>query len=172
MIGAVLLLALATTAATTAVLPMRSAQAGTMDVPSVTPTRILLLGDSYTAGNGAGNYYGPTGCYRSHDNWGERVARQRQARGYVYQGLRWPWAYPVSNAACSGGVISDITNSRTESNGPVSGGSQTELLRICQNRAPQGWNGSVANVTSGFFGWSGVCQSSLPPQINSFQPGP
>ena len=27
---------------------------------------ILAMGDSYTAGNGAGAYYGPAGCWRSH----------------------------------------------------------------------------------------------------------
>lgn len=42
---------------------------------------ILLLGDSYGAGNGARDddgrrsYYGPAQCLRSHDNWAQRWAR-------------------------------------------------------------------------------------------------
>ena len=31
---------------------------------------IVIMGDSYSAGNGAGMYYGPSGSYRSHRNWG------------------------------------------------------------------------------------------------------
>lgn len=31
--------------------------------------RATLLGDSYSAGNGAGSYYGPKDTYRSHKNW-------------------------------------------------------------------------------------------------------
>ena len=31
---------------------------------------VVILGDSYSAGNGAGMYYGPSGSYRSHRNWG------------------------------------------------------------------------------------------------------
>ncbi|QQS17397.1 peptidase [Candidatus Saccharibacteria bacterium] len=35
---------------------------------------ITLLGDSYSAGNGAGNYYGEKGSYRSNNNWAHRYA--------------------------------------------------------------------------------------------------
>ncbi len=35
---------------------------------------ITLLGDSYSAGNGAGNYYGEKGSYRSKNNWAHRYA--------------------------------------------------------------------------------------------------
>lgn len=35
---------------------------------------ITLIGDSYTAGNGAGSYNGPLGAYQSRNNWGHRYA--------------------------------------------------------------------------------------------------
>ncbi|OLE23036.1 MAG: hypothetical protein AUG44_23220 [Actinobacteria bacterium 13_1_20CM_3_71_11] len=39
------------------------------------PIKIVQIGDSYSAGNGARDYYGPRGCYRSHSNWAERYVR-------------------------------------------------------------------------------------------------
>ncbi|MCS4484845.1 GDSL-type esterase/lipase family protein [Gleimia sp. 6138-11-ORH1] len=42
---------------------------------------LTLLGDSYTAGNGAGLYYGPEASYRSMRNWGHYYADQLNARG-------------------------------------------------------------------------------------------
>ena len=35
---------------------------------------IVHLGDSYSAGNGAGKYHGPVPCMRSSNNWGQRFA--------------------------------------------------------------------------------------------------
>ena len=35
---------------------------------------IALLGDSYSSGNGAGNYYGEPGSFRSKNNWAHRYA--------------------------------------------------------------------------------------------------
>jgi hypothetical protein len=56
---------------------------------------ILVLGDSYSAGNGAGDYFGPKGCWRSHRNYAEEFARLIG---------RPPSGQPatVTNAACSG----------------------------------------------------------------------
>lgn len=34
--------------------------------------RATLLGDSYSAGNGAGAYYGDKEAYRSHNNWAHK----------------------------------------------------------------------------------------------------
>jgi lysophospholipase L1-like esterase len=42
---------------------------------------IVLIGDSYTAGNGLGTYYGPKDYYRSHQNWGENYARWLREQG-------------------------------------------------------------------------------------------
>ena len=75
-----------------------------------TPLRVVLLGDSYAAGNGARslttgkrNYYGPRGCYRSRSNWGAQYADWLGDQGR-----------PVTfvNRACSGGVIPHITERR------------------------------------------------------------
>lgn len=33
---------------------------------------VVVLGDSFSAGNGAGAYYGPSGSFRSRNNWGHR----------------------------------------------------------------------------------------------------
>lgn len=57
----------------------------------------VQLGDSYSAGNGGGNYLEKT-CWRSPNNYGARVA---QRHGATY-----------TNAACSGGVSADILNPR------------------------------------------------------------
>ncbi|HXH78884.1 hypothetical protein [Nocardioides sp.] len=70
---------------------------------------ILVLGDSYSAGNGAtdekgaSQTYGPKGCFRSRVNWGEKYAEALRAGG---QPVR------LVNHACSGGVAADITSPR------------------------------------------------------------
>jgi lysophospholipase L1-like esterase len=65
---------------------------------------ILVLGDSYSAGNGAGEYFGAKGCRRSHKNYAEDFARLVQAA---------PYHQPASsvNAACSGATTSWFFNS-------------------------------------------------------------
>lgn len=37
--------------------------------PPVRALNVALIGDSYSAGNGAGSYYGPSGAFRSSNNW-------------------------------------------------------------------------------------------------------
>ena len=59
---------------------------------------VTLIGDSYSAGNGAGNYEGPLKCYRSPDNWGEQYADT----------LRDRFTVKVVNRACSGATIDDV----------------------------------------------------------------
>ena len=61
------------------------------------PPQYVQLGDSYSAGNGSGNYTGTT-CFRSPDNYGARVAARDGAE--------------YTNVACSGGVVADILNPR------------------------------------------------------------
>ena len=64
------------------------------------PLRVVQLGDSYSAGNGAGNYWGPSGCYRSSRNWAEKyLDTLRSIRSVTFV-----------NRACSGGVLDDLTN--------------------------------------------------------------
>lgn len=65
---------------------------------------VLILGDSYSSGNGAGNYYDFV-CFRSRTVWGERYADTMRSRGYTVN---------VRNNACggatvTGGVVPPIT---------------------------------------------------------------
>lgn len=64
------------------------------------PLKVVLLGDSYSAGNGADNYWGPKGCYRSSRNWAEKYLDTLRATNNV----------TFVNRACSGGVLPDLTN--------------------------------------------------------------
>lgn len=77
------------------------AAAGAVAAPPVSDgaptTRIVQLGDSYSAGNGTGSYT-ETNCWRSPDNYGAQVAR-RLGADYV-------------NVSCSGGVVADLLEPR------------------------------------------------------------
>lgn len=42
---------------------------------------IVLIGDSYTAGNGAGSYIGKRGSYQSNKNWGSRYTEWLNSQG-------------------------------------------------------------------------------------------
>ncbi|MDO5068210.1 MAG: GDSL-type esterase/lipase family protein [Propionibacteriaceae bacterium] len=48
---------------------------------------VVVLGDSYSAGNGAGAYYGPKGSFRSRNNWGHRYVDWLNSSG-VHATLR------------------------------------------------------------------------------------
>ena len=73
------------------------------------PIDILVLGDSYSAGNGATDDqgavqdYGPDGCRRSRVNWSEKYAATLRASGRPVR---------LVNHACSGGVTADIVSPR------------------------------------------------------------
>ncbi len=73
------------------------------------PLNIVLLGDSYSAGNGATNEagqaetYGPTNCFRSRVNWTEKYAVLLRAEGRTVT---------VENHACSGGRAPDVISPR------------------------------------------------------------
>jgi hypothetical protein len=89
--------------------PSGAAAADRVRAEAAHPLDVLVLGDSYSAGNGAtddqGNAqtYGPADCYRSRVNWGEKYAAGLRADGQ-----------PVNlvNHACSGGVTADFTSPR------------------------------------------------------------
>lgn len=74
------------------------------------PLKVVLLGDSYAAGNGARNssgdrnYQGVSGCYRSPTNWAGQYVDWLGTQG---------WSTTYVNRACSGGVINDMTNPRS-----------------------------------------------------------
>ncbi len=75
------------------------------------PLKVVQLGDSYSAGNGARdasgkrNYQGVSGCFRSPTNWGNQFL----------DSLRDVFSVTYINKACSGGVIGDILNLRVMS---------------------------------------------------------
>lgn len=64
---------------------------------------IVQLGDSYSAGNGAGDYYGPGQCLRSSSNWGSHFTSWANSLGI---------SATYDNRACSGGVTADILKPR------------------------------------------------------------
>lgn len=72
------------------------------------PLRIVHLGDSYSAGNGARrpdgskDFHSVEGCFRSQSNWGSRFA----------QSLTDVFSVVYVNRACSGAKIADIQNER------------------------------------------------------------
>ena len=68
-----------------------------------TPLKVVLLGDSYSAGNGADDYYGPHKCFRSPNNWAEQYLAALRAQGY---------AITFVNRACSGSVTDHIFGPR------------------------------------------------------------
>ncbi|MGP0049303.1 MAG: hypothetical protein ACLPZR_10730 [Solirubrobacteraceae bacterium] len=74
---------------------------GTVGTAAASNLSILVMGDSYSAGNGAGNYYGQTGCRRSYNDY-----------GWDYKTLigAAPYNQPatVNVVACSGAKTSDV----------------------------------------------------------------
>lgn len=79
--------------------------ASAAEVLTARPLKVVLLGDSYAAGNGAGSiwdYWGPENCYRSSRNWAE----------LYLDALRNSYNVTFVNRACSGGVLNDLTERR------------------------------------------------------------
>ncbi|RYB90672.1 hypothetical protein EUA06_10265 [Nocardioides glacieisoli] len=90
-------LALAVAALSVPAAPAAPAAAGqTLDV--------LVVGDSYSAGNGAtGTTYGPADCYRNTTHWSERYAAGMRTQGVTVN---------LANHACSGGRTPDVHTPR------------------------------------------------------------
>ncbi len=89
-------------------LAINSSITSAQEVSALPPLKIIQLGDSYSAGNGARsisgekNYYSVDGCYRSPTNWGSQFA----------ESLKGSYAVTYINRACSGGIVANITNPR------------------------------------------------------------
>lgn len=66
---------------------------------------ILVMGDSYSAGNGAGDYFGPKGCWRSPNDYAGVFARALQAAPYDQPTV-------LENVACSGDTTRAFAHSR------------------------------------------------------------
>ena len=89
---------------------------------------LSLIGDSYTAGNGAGSYYGPKDSLRSTRNWGHTYSNWLNRQG-VHTTIR--------NYAFSGAVINDVVNTQLPALDPESdvvmltaGGNDVEFANI------------------------------------------
>lgn len=89
--------------------------------------KVLILGDSFSAGNGAGDYYGAYDCHRSSEVWGERAARSL--------GLASGKDVEVTNRACSGAVTRDVVGGTIDSPEPVD-----RKLRTEQFESKTFWN--------------------------------
>lgn len=100
------LLLLTLTAAVIAAVFYASIAHGEVELrPSLSGKKLhaVLLGYSYSAGNGAGNYYGPDECYRSGNNWAHIYLNSLVDRGI---------SLTFNNRACGGAVTSNIISDR------------------------------------------------------------
>jgi GDSL-like Lipase/Acylhydrolase family/PKD domain/von Willebrand factor type A domain/Thrombospondin type 3 repeat len=133
------------------------------------PLRVVLIGDSYAAGNGAGNYWGPSGCYRSHQNWAER---------YVST-LRSKFSVIFTNRACSGSVIDDVRSRRfmevrhlralvPSGTDPDSPEARQIAEAICQSPYRDDERDEVSNIAGLGFGQIAFdCKRTMDPQWNA-----
>ena len=99
---------------------------------------ILVMGDSYSAGNGAGGYYGPTsikfpgyvtGCWRSANNYARQFQRIIERPPFNQHAF-------VHNEACNGAVTSDFwlpRDGRTQQLAAVNDGYDLIFLTIGGN---------------------------------------
>ena len=79
-----------------------------VDAQGSKPLSVVLMGDSYTAGNGARaagdpSYYGPDRCMRSTNTWGEQYARILDSNGY---------AVTLMNRACSAATSQAVLHAK------------------------------------------------------------
>jgi lysophospholipase L1-like esterase len=96
--------ALATALATLAIAPGLAPAVGAARPGTGQSLDVLVVGDSYSAGNGAsGTTYGPVDCYRNTTHWSERYAAGLRAQGYSVN---------LANHACSGGRTADVRKPR------------------------------------------------------------
>lgn len=74
------------------------------------PLKVVLVGDSFSAGNGARDasgspdYFGPLDCHRSHGTWARQYVDWLTTQGHHVSFV---------NRACSGGVTADLVQDRT-----------------------------------------------------------
>ena len=105
----------------------RASTAGAESDPAV--LSMLVMGDSYSAGNGAGSYYGAAGCFRSAYNYARQYERKVEAAPYNQRGF-------VENIACSGATtdaFSHTTSGRSPQLDAVNAGYDIIFLTIGGN---------------------------------------
>lgn len=84
---------------------------------------IVLLGDSYSAGNGAGSYYGPQGSYRSSNNWAHQYTSWLNQQGV---------STTLTNLAHSGSVTDQVLTQQVPA---IPAGTDLVMLTIGGNDA-------------------------------------
>lgn len=84
------------------------------------PLKVLIIGDSFSAGNGAGSYYGTYDCHRSSEVWGELATRS------IGDDLDRP--VELTNRACSGAVTKDIVGGTVADPEPMERELRTETF--------------------------------------------
>ena len=90
-------------------LPAPAAQSEDPVLSEARPLKVVLVGDSFAAGNGARDadnstdFYGPEDCLRSSSNWAEKYVDRLQDDGYNVTFI---------NRACSGATFDDLTVDR------------------------------------------------------------
>jgi lysophospholipase L1-like esterase len=139
--------------------------------------KVVLLGDSYAAGNGAGFYDGPEGCYRSRTGWADQYAAGLRVAGYQVT---------LVNRACSGAETRDILSDRVMGSAshtiPLLGDRRTDEaaarqtltgLELCVSRYPQEERYDIS-ATSTFNGlltmFTFTCTRVLAAQIQAAGP--
>ncbi len=119
-----------------------------LNLDPISKLNVVLLGDSYSAGNGTGSYAGVNGCYRSQGNWANRFVWHLREHGIAVR---------YRNRACSGSVTSDLINFRElESSRPITvkqrgNISQDQMKRALQEKdacsfySNYDWDSQIAN---------------------------
>ena len=120
---------------------------------------VVSLGDSYTSGNGAGNYY-PTdnGCHRSYDSYPWRFRELLIASGATAD--NW-------HVACSGSVIADLTHPYTNGNGV----SMPAQLNGVPSDVASSADIAVLTIGGNDLGFSGIAIDCLTNPLTFFQCG-
>ncbi|QHT55170.1 VWA domain-containing protein [Cellulomonas sp. H30R-01] len=95
--------AAATLAAVAASLLVAVGLAPAQAAPTGDAIKVVQIGDSYSAGNGAGAYYGPADCYRSHDSWAAEYSEWLADQGNHVTFV---------TRACSGAVSQNVLTDR------------------------------------------------------------
>lgn len=72
--------------------------------------KLVVLGDSFSAGNGGGGYVAPKECFRSPKNWGAKYRDALEAVKTPQGAQKFRVSYV--NRACSGGVAANFYNPR------------------------------------------------------------
>lgn len=140
--------------------------------------KVLIVGDSFSAGNGAGSYYGTHDCHRSGEVWGEKVASSL--------GTDLDRTVEVTNRACRGAVTKDVVGGTVDSPRAVdrdlrtktfesksfwnSGGQESadsEASQFCEGlgeSADGSWTGHANHKTWNFY--SPKCTQYIKSQID------